>query len=68
MAKALTFEELQAYAQQHYNRGGDAIVECWDRRTYNEYLELFGPITKRDALTMFRDNYETSKEYIAMAW
>ena len=68
MAKGMTFEELQAYAQAHYNRGGDSVVECWGKREYDEYVEICGPITKRKALAMFRDNYEVSREIMATAW
>lgn len=53
-AKALTYEELIEYAKKHYNRGGDGIYECWDKRTFDEYVEQFGPITKRVALEMFK--------------
>lgn len=62
MAKALTYEELIEYAKQHYNKGGDGIYECWDERTFNEYVEMFGGITKRDALEMFRRDYEIQKD------
>lgn len=68
MAKGMTFEELQAYAQAHYNRGGDSVVECWDSKTYDEYVEMFGPITKRKALAMFRFLDATNRELMATAW
>lgn len=61
-AQTLTYEELIDYAKEHYTRGGDGIYECWDRRTYNEYVELFGPITKRGALQMFRLNREIDRD------
>ena len=56
-AKALTYEELMEYALKHYDKGGDATYECWDEKTFNEYVEQWGPITKRKALEMFRDDY-----------
>ena len=62
MAKALTYEELMEYAKAHYNRGGDATFECWDRHAFDEYVEMFGPITKRVALRMFRIDYEYERE------
>ena len=62
MVKALTYEELIEYAKQHYNKGGDGIYECWDERTFNEYVEMFGGITKRKALEMFRMDYEIQKD------
>lgn len=67
MAKGLTYDELIDYAKTHYAKGGDSIFECWDERTYREYIDLFGPITKRRALAMFRDSYEQEREYAAMA-
>jgi hypothetical protein len=66
-AKVLNYEEFIEYARQHYNRGGDSVYECWDERTFNEYVEQFGPITKKKALGMFRINYSISREYRAMA-
>ena len=66
-AKAMTYEELIEYARKHYNRGGDGIFECWDERTYNEYVKEFGPITKRKALAMFKDWYEHERELMVMA-
>ena len=48
-------------------QGGDSAVECWDRRTYDEYVGLFSPITKRGALAMFRTSYEVDREHAAMA-
>lgn len=66
MAKGLTYEELMEYAKQHYNKGGDSVYECWDERTYNEYVEMFGEITKRKALAMFRIDYEVTRD--RMGW
>lgn len=66
-AKGLTYEELIEYGENYYNRGGDSVVECWDRRTYDEYVSMFGPITKREALAMFRTSYEVDREHAAMA-
>lgn len=62
MAKALTYVELMDYAKAHYNKGGDATYECWDERTFNEYVKMFGPITKRRALEMFRLDREMARE------
>ena len=52
--KALTYEELMQLAKEHYNEGGDATYECWDESAFNEYVEMFGPMTKKAALEMFR--------------
>lgn len=62
MAKALTYDELMDYAKKHYYKGGDATYECWDERTFNEFVKEFGPITKSRALSMFRFDYEMERE------
>lgn len=61
-AKALTYEELIEYAMAHYNRGGDVTVECCDKKWFDDYVAQFGPITKRVALQMFRDDYEYERD------
>lgn len=61
-AKAMTYDEFIEYAKKHYNRGGDSFYECWDERTFNENVEMFGPITKRKALGMFREMYDIQKD------
>lgn len=48
----VTFTELVELAQKHYNEGGDGIVECWDENTYNSYISMFGPITRKTALQL----------------
>ena len=68
MAKGLSYEELIEYARAHYAKGGDAIFECWDKRVYDEYVSLFGPISKRKALWLFRINYEEEREAAANCW
>ncbi len=62
MAKAMTYGELMDYAKAHYAKGGDSIYECWDERTFDEYVREFGPITKRRALDMFRLDYEIQRD------
>lgn len=57
-AKSLSFAEFIQYAMKHYNKGGDGFVECWEQRDFDEYVRMFGPITKRKALSMFRTDYE----------
>ena len=29
----MNYNEFMAYAQKNYNKGGDAIVECWDENS-----------------------------------
>ena len=61
-ARALTYEELMAYALKQYSKGGDAMYECWDERTFSDYVEMFGPITKSRALEMFRLEREIQRD------
>ena len=51
-SKYVTFDELMKLAMQHYNEGGDGIVECWDEDTFNRYVEEVGPMTRKDALDL----------------
>lgn len=68
MAKALTYEELIALAEKHYNKGGDVVVECWDRRQFDDYVGEFGPITRSDALALFRLNKSEERDMASTAW
>ena len=65
---SMNYEELIAFALEHYNEGGDGVYECWDRRTYEEYIAEFGPITKSKALKMFNQYNEIVAEYQATVW
>ena len=65
---SMSYEELIAFALKHYNEGGDGVYECWDRRTYDEYVAEFGPITKSKALKMFKEHDSIVAEYRATAW
>lgn len=67
MAKELTYAEFIEYAEKHYTKGGDSYVECWDEKTFNEYVGMFGPITKSVALAMLRENLTMEREYEAAA-
>lgn len=60
MTKTLTYRELVELAEEYYNRGGDAIVECWTEEMFNNYVEMFEPITKEKALRMFEMYVETA--------
>lgn len=64
----MSYDELMAFALAHYSEGGDGVYECWDKRTYDEYVAEFGPITKSKALKMFREHDSIVKEYQATAW
>ena len=60
--KGLTYTEVIEYAKQHYNRGGDSFYECWDEAQFNYYVQNFGEITKRKALSMFRLEYDIQRD------
>ena len=63
--KALTYQELMDLAKQHYNEGGDATYECCDEKWFNDYVEQFGPMTKKIALNMFKID---KARYAMIAW
>lgn len=56
--KALTYDELMKLAIENYSNGGDSTYECWDQRTFDDYVKQFGPITRAKALKMFLDDKE----------
>lgn len=65
--KALNYEEFIALAKANYNAGGDGYVECWDDRTFDYFVEEFGPISKKRALQMFAEALDEEKEERAIA-
>ena len=52
--KALTYEEFVALAKENYNKGGDVVVECWERYEFDYYVKEFGPVTKTKAMQIGR--------------
>ena len=58
----VTFEQMQKIARKNYNRGGDGIVECWDRTSFNIYVDEFGPLTYKDVMDMIGLYRETANE------
>lgn len=64
--KSLTYEEFIALAQENYCKGGDVIVECWEKSQFDEYVRMFGAITKTAAIKMFRQYESEEKEKQAM--
>ena len=50
----LTYEDFIALAKKHYNAGGDGVVECWDKSVFDTYVSMFGPITKRVAMSIIK--------------
>ena len=64
--KALTYEEFIALAKENYTKGGDAAVECWDKKVFDGYVKTFGTITRTKALWMFSQWMDEEKERKAM--
>lgn len=54
MVKGLSYDELMLLAKEHYNEGGDFTYECASEQWYNDYVSMFGAMTRKDALEMFR--------------
>jgi hypothetical protein len=65
-AKGMTYAELMEYARAHYASGGDGVFECWDERTFDDYVRDCGEMTKRKALQLFRLYKETTDD--EMGW
>lgn len=59
----MSYKELQEMAMEHYNNGGDVVVECWDVREFNNYVAQFGRITKAIALDLFKFYKEIQCEF-----
>ena len=65
--KTITWPELLKLAREHYNAGGDGIVECWTESDFDEYVQEYGPMTERQALDMFTDRDEIIRDMQADA-
>ena len=52
----LSVEEVRELAEQHYNEGGDAVVECWTDEDILMWIEEHG--TKEELLQLFRDLHD----------
>ena len=46
MTKVLSYQEFMDLSKQYYLKGGDGYYECWDQKTFDEYVKMFGGITK----------------------
>lgn len=63
----MTYAEFIELAKANYTKGGDSYYECWDEQTFSDYVKMFGPVTKKKAMEMFKDNAEIEAEYEAAA-
>ncbi len=66
IAKGLSYEEFIALANEHYENGGNAIVECWDRITFNEYISQFGSIALSEAHEIIHGYHQEQLEEFAL--
>lgn len=62
MAKVLDYQEFMDLSRQYYSKGGDGYYECWDEKTFDEYVKMFGGITKSKALRMYKMAYEVYQD------
>lgn len=62
----MTYEEFIALAKENHTKGGDVAVECWERYQFEDYVKMFGLVTKAKALQMFRRWRSEEKEREAM--
>lgn len=67
-SKVLNYEEFMQYAKKYYDKGGDGFYECWDEKFFNDYVGMFGPLTKAKAREMFKMEYDVRRDYEATAW
>lgn len=55
--KTLSYQEFMELAKQNYSKGGMVFYECWEEYQFNDYVKLFGGITKAEAIKMFKRGY-----------
>jgi hypothetical protein len=49
-------------ARENYAKGGDVVVECWEKYQFEDYVKLFGSVTRARALQMLRRWRSEEKE------
>jgi hypothetical protein len=64
----MNYKELMEFALINYEKGGDFIYECWDERTFNDYVAEFGDISKSKALEIFKQLDERRQEIQSTIW
>ena len=64
--KGLTYQQFIDYCKTKYTAGGDTYVECWDEKTFNEWVAQFGAMTKKRAQQLIKTNHAYKKEVDAM--
>lgn len=57
--KKLTVAEVREIALKNYNRGGDAIVECWTDEDIRKWIDNDGTLGELKKLfSTWSDSYE----------
>ena len=64
---ALSFDEFLGLAKKHYRDGGADVLECWDQQSFDIYVEMFGPMTMKKALGIFRSYKAEDDEWDAIS-
>ena len=49
-------------ARENYAKGGDVVVECWEKYQFEDYVKLFGSVTRARAFQMLRRWRSEEKE------
>lgn len=62
----MAYEEFLSLAKENYIKGEDVAVECWERYQFDDYVKMFGPITKTKVFQMFRQWRSEEKGQEAM--
>lgn len=55
--KKLTYQEFMELAKQNYSKGGMVFFECWEEYQFDDYCKMFGEITEKRAIQMFKRGY-----------
>lgn len=58
----LTIERVKELAKQNYNKGGDAIVECYEDYQIRDLIDS-GVNTEQKLLDFFQKQFEIDEEY-----
>ena len=50
----MDYDDFQGFALEHYEHGGDVIVETWGIDDFEEEVRKNGPMTVKRAYELFR--------------
>lgn len=60
--KGLTWDEFRRLAKDNSTKGGLVVLETWEKYQFDDYVKQFGPMTKKDALALFKLYHNTRNE------